>query len=70
MIGKHKFRVGQRVRPSAEGQAANIFKPKHWDASGVVTRVSEFNSPTVKWDHRKTASSYSAYFIEPERRKR
>ena len=70
MLGKHKFRVGQRVRPSPEGKAALLFMRKHLDASGVVTKVDEFNSPTVLWDHRKTACSYHPDFIGPDRRTR
>ena len=70
MLGKHKFRVGQRVRPSADGKAAHIFMPKHRDRSGVVTKVDEFNSLTVLWDHRKTGGRYHPDFIEPDRRRR
>lgn len=70
MLGKHRFHVGQRVRPSPEGKAANIFIRKHLDASGVVTAVDEWNSPTVRWDHRKTADSYASHFIEPDLRPR
>ena len=64
---RHKFRVGQRVRPSAEGRAANVFTSR--TVSGTVTKVDEWNSPTVLWDHRKTGSSYAPWFIEPDRRK-
>ena len=70
MLGKHRFYVGQRVRPSDEGKAANVFKRQHWNASGVVTKVNERNTPTVLWDHRKTASSYAAWFIEPDMRRK
>lgn len=71
MLGKHKFRVGQRVRPSAEGIAAHLFDHgKRQDASGVVLEVDKFNSPTVLWDHRKTGSRYYAGFIAPDRRRR
>ena len=64
-IGKHKFQVGQRVRPSKDGQDANIFKRKHWNTYGIVTKVDEYNSPSVLWTHRKTSSSYYPGFIEP-----
>jgi hypothetical protein len=70
MIGKHKFIVGQRVRPSADGIDANIFRPRHHDASGRVVRVDQFNVPTVLWDYRKTAAQYHPDFIEPDRRRK
>lgn len=69
MIGKHKFRVGQRVRPSAEGKIACIFPRTRENQTGVVTKVDKFNSPTVLWEGRKTASGYYAGFIEPDRRR-
>jgi hypothetical protein len=69
MFGKHKFRVGQRVRLSAEGKAANIVRTHRQDVGGVVQKVDRFNSPTVLWDWRKTAASYHAEFIEPDRRR-
>lgn len=67
MLGKHVFKVGQRVRPSAEGIAANLFKRRP-NRSGIVQKVDRFNSPTVLWDGRKTASGYHPDFIEPDRR--
>lgn len=70
MMRRHPFRVGQRVRPSAYGIEHLIFPGKKAEASGVVTKVDEFNSPTVLWDYRRTASSYFAGFIEPDRRRK
>lgn len=69
MLGKHKFKVGQRVRPSPEGIAANLFTKARHDQSGVVVKVDELNSPSVKWDWRKTATHYWPGFIEPDYRK-
>lgn len=69
MLGKHQFRLGQRVRPSEEGKAANVFMRKHWDASGVVMTFDPFNSPKVLWDHRKTARYYHPDFIKPDKRR-
>lgn len=75
MLGKHKFHVGQRVRPSTEGVQRGVFsgtykgKPKAF-ASGEVVAVDKFNSPTVRWDYRKTATGYAPWFIEPDRRRR
>lgn len=66
MMGKYKFKVGQRVRPSHEGR---IFPRTRFEQTGVVTRVDKFNSPTVLWEGRKTASGYYADFIEPDRRR-
>lgn len=68
MLGKHKFRVGQRVRPSKEGIEANLFARTRQQATGVVTRVDEFNCPTVLWSYRKTPSGYAPWFIAPDRR--
>lgn len=68
--GLYRFKVGQRVRPSAEGIAANVFPKTRHHQSGVVTRVDEFNSPDVKWDGRKTTSGYAAAFIAPDRRRK
>ncbi len=70
MMGKHKFRVGQRVRLSAEGIAANLVPKTRRDQTGVVQKIDEFNSPTVLWEGRKTPRSYYAGFIEPDRRRR
>jgi hypothetical protein len=66
MIGRHKFRIGQRVRPSPEGIRRNVFPGKKATRGGVVEKVDEFNSPTVLWDGRKTADGYHPDFIEPE----
>jgi hypothetical protein len=68
--GKHRFRVGQRVRPSKEGIAGRIFTKTRHLQSGVVTKVDRFNSPTVRWDGRKTAIGYWAGFIAPDHRRR
>jgi len=70
MFGKHKFKEGQRVRPSREGQQAYIFPKTRFDQTGIVVKVDRFNSPTVLWEGRKTTSSYYAGFIEPDRRRR
>lgn len=70
MIGRHKFKVGQRVRVSAYGVEHNILPPHRRDTSGVVVKVDEFNSPSVRWDYRRTASGYHPYFIEPDHRRR
>lgn len=67
MLGKHKFRVGQRVRPSKEGIAACLFRIRP-DRSGVVTKV-DVNTPTVLWDGRKTTSGYHPDFVEPDKRR-
>jgi hypothetical protein len=69
MIGKHKFKVGQRVRPSAYGIGRHIFLRARVKQSGKVMKVDEFNSPTVLWDGRKTAKSHHPDFIEPDRRR-
>lgn len=70
MLGKHGFRVGQRVRPGPEGIAANVFRKAKQDQSGVVVKVDELNCPTVLWDGRKTADGYHPNFIMPDRRRR
>lgn len=70
MLGKHKFRIGQRVRPSKEGIDAHIFAKTRQQATGIVTKVDSFNYPTVLWSYRKTASGYAPYFIEPDRRRK
>lgn len=67
---KHKFKPGQRVRLSQYGKDSNIGPITRRDQSGVVTKVDEFNSPTVLWDGRKTAAGYFPGFIEPDRRRR
>jgi hypothetical protein len=70
MLGKHKFRVGQRVRPSPYGQQRFIFPKTRWNQTGIVEKVDRFNSPTVRWAGRKTTSSYYPDFIEPDRRRK
>lgn len=75
MLGRHKFKVGMRVRPSKKGVEANIFRGTYRGvskatATGVVTEVSEFNGPTVCWSHLKGTSSYAPWFIEPDKRRR
>ncbi len=70
MMGKHKFKVGQRVRPAQEGKEAHLFPKTRRDQSGIVTKVDRFNSPTVLWEGRKTAKEYYAGFIEPDRRRK
>lgn len=70
MIGKHRFKIGQHVRPSEYGIRHNIFPGPKAKQSGKVIKVSEFNSPTILWDSRKTASGYHPDFIEPDRRRR
>lgn len=69
MFGKHKFKVGQRVRPSAEGIEANLFPKTRHNQSGVVTKVDRWNCPTILWYGRKTACGYHARFIAPDRRR-
>lgn len=69
MLGKHKFRVGQRVKLSQEGRDSLIMPKSRRDIHGTVTKVDRFNSPSVKWDHRRTESGYSPYFIEPVRKR-
>jgi hypothetical protein len=69
MLGTHRFRIGQRVRPSAEGIKANIFSKTRHLQTGVVQKVDRFNSPSVLWEGRKTTKSYHPDFIEPDRRR-
>jgi hypothetical protein len=66
----HKFRVGQRVRPSQYGKDRCIFTKTRHNQTGVVMKVDEFNSPTVLWEGRKRSSSYYPGFIEPDRRRK
>ena len=68
MLGRFLFRPGQRVRLSPKGRASSLIDPKHNDRGGVVTKVDEFNVPSVKWDGRKTASGYHPDFIQPDHR--
>lgn len=63
------FRVGQRVRPSKHGIEHCLFARTKHDQSGVVTKVDKWNCPTVLWDGRKTATTYAAPFIDPDRRR-
>lgn len=67
MIGKHKFKVGQRVKPSKEGKGAFLFTKAYDNVRGTIIKVDRFNEPTVLWDHRKTPSSYHPDFVEPAR---
>lgn len=69
-FGKHKFRKGQRVRLSDEGRKKRLLPRVRLNASGKVLRVDNWNSPTVRWDHRRTADKYWAGFIEPDTRKK
>jgi hypothetical protein len=69
MLGRYKFSVGQQVRLSEEGCAALIRPKSKRDNRGVVTKVDKFNSPTVRWKDRKTASSYHPDFIRPDHRR-
>lgn len=70
MIGKYKFRVGQRVRPSKKAIEALIFARTRHNATGVVMKVDKFNGPTVLWEYRKTVDRYHPDFIAPDRRRR
>jgi hypothetical protein len=70
VLGTFKFKVGQRVRPSGDGIAANIFPKTRHDQSGVVVKVDRFNCPTVLWKGRVTAHHYHARFIAPDRRRK
>lgn len=69
LSGRHKFRVGQIVRPSVEAIAANLFRRAHYQRRGIVKKVDRFNCPTVLWEGRKTASSYHPDFIRPARKR-
>jgi hypothetical protein len=60
----HMFKVGDRVRLTEYARQCFIVTRRP-DATGVVVKVDQFNSPTVLWDHRKTASGYHPDFIEP-----
>ena len=57
------FRVGQKVKPSADGIVANLFPREKAKRIGVVTKVDQFNCPTVLWQGRKTATGYHPRFI-------
>lgn len=67
---QHKFKVGQRVRPSEYGIGRNLFPKTRHNQTGVVVKVDEWNSPTVRWEGRKGASSYFSGFIAPDRRRK
>lgn len=71
MLGKYKFKVGQRVKPSQAGIDATLFLRQRATINkvrGTVMKVGEFNDPTVLWDGRKTTSSYHPDFVEPVRK--
>lgn len=68
MLGRFKFKVGQRVRLSARGKEQFLLPMTKHDIGGTVIKVDEFNCPTVRWDHRRTASSYHPDFIERDYR--
>lgn len=69
MLGKYKFRIGQRVRPSQEGIEANIFTKTRIHGTGIVVKVDKFNCPTILWDWRTTTSGYHPRFIKPDYRR-
>lgn len=69
MFTMHRFREGQRVRPSAEGIDAFLFPKTRHNQTGVVVAVDSFNCPKVLWAGRKTASSYHPRFIALDRRR-
>lgn len=66
---KHRFKIGERVRPSEYGIHANLFPKTRHDQTGIVVKVDEFNCPTVRWEGRKTAIGYFSGFIAPDRRR-
>lgn len=70
MLGKHRFRVGQRVRPSQLAIEKTLFAKTRHAATGIVTKVNEFNCPTVLWEYRKTTASYHPDFIALDRRRK
>ncbi len=69
-MGKHKFRINQRVRPSAYGIERFIFPKTRHTQSGVVVKVDRFNCPTVRWEGRKILQEYHPDFIAPDRRRK
>lgn len=69
MLGKHRFKVGQRVRLSEYARTRFLLPKSRADATGTVTKVDEFGCPTVLWDHRQTTSGYNWKFIEPVRKR-
>jgi hypothetical protein len=58
------FSVGQIVRPSTYGIQKTLFRGKKMGMLGKVTKVDEYNCPTILWDGRKTPKSYHPDFIE------
>lgn len=69
MAAKYKFRIGQRVRPSAQGIASFIFPKTRYDQSGIVKKVDKFNCPSILWDGRRVIKTYHYNFVVPDRRK-
>lgn len=67
---KHKFKPGQRVRPSGYGIKRNIFPKTQHEQTGTVVKVDVFGSPTVLWKGRKQAKGYFSGFIAPDRRRK
>jgi len=67
-MGKLKFKVGQKVRPSRYGIARNIYQRTRVKQTGVVVRVDAYNCPTVLWEGRKTPISYHPAFVSIDRR--
>jgi hypothetical protein len=70
MLGKYKFRKGQRVRPSEHGKLSHIFPKTRHDQSGIIVSVDEFGTPKVLWDGRKHPIGYHPVFIDFDRRRR
>ncbi len=71
MLGAYQFKVGQRVKPSQRAWDGTLFwryRSQRSTFRGTVTKVDEFNCPTVLWDGRKTSSSYHPNFIDPVRK--
>lgn len=66
----HRFKVGERVRPSQYGIDCNIFPKTRVLQTGIVVRVDEFNDPVVRWRGRTTPKGYAGEFIAPDRRRR
>ncbi len=74
-VQRHRFKVGERVRPSKLGIERNIFSGTYRGvrkatASGTIVRVGDYNTPVVLWSYRKTSTSYWPTFISPDRRKK
>jgi hypothetical protein len=65
MIGRYRFKVGMRVKLSKAGREANLYPPKKHDRLGTVTRVDQFNTPTVLWDGMKTPRGFHPDFVKP-----